>query len=442
MIGRLGVLFMIAQLGLSFDIKSLRRGGFGRMLAMGTFACVGTILTVFVIFIALGFDAYPVAITSAVCLSPMSVAIASKVLGDCGLSTTPVGQAIITSGFVTVTLSLVFISILFRVESAPLNAVDILVPSSIAIGFVVVGSFLSVSVFPRIIPPIYRLLPRPRKFNAKSSLRDEIILGAALFYIIGMSTVGNLVSSELLGAFLGGLSFATVPGVLPVWRRQLKRLLQWMVRIFFASVVAFSIPIQSMFNALSFGRGLLIFIAACTPKILSGAFSKDKSMKWAIGFSVYGRGELVYLIGQQSTNNVLFGTDESLITPEAYTAFVWGTLWCTIICPITARYFLTKYAKRQEALEAKRSSVGNGGAAFELVSADEANPTDGTPSRISMAVEEPAAVSSPQEEPDVLPVEHPDYGKVPVEITAPSEYDDTAPESAVAKGSLLDVSYE
>jgi hypothetical protein len=59
--------------------------------------------------------------------------------------------------------------------------------------------------------------------------------------------------------------------LLRIWARQTKRLTQWMMRMFFAGTVAFSIPVSQLFNPTSFFAGSLLGIFACIgTKLVSG----------------------------------------------------------------------------------------------------------------------------------------------------------------------------
>ena len=49
--------------------------------------------------------------------------------------------------------------------------------------------------------------------------------------------LGSLIGSHLLGAFVAGMCFVNVPRSHQVWVTQLKRIIRWLIRIFFAATV-------------------------------------------------------------------------------------------------------------------------------------------------------------------------------------------------------------
>lgn len=69
-------------------------------------------------------------------------------------------------------------------------------------------------------------------------------------------------ASNLLGAFLAGLSFCTLPSLHHhTWKAQIKRLQTWTVRIFFACSVGFEIPIGDFWTAKCWSRSALFLVA-------------------------------------------------------------------------------------------------------------------------------------------------------------------------------------
>ena len=58
-----------------------------------------------------------------------------------------------------------------------------------------------------------------------------------------------------------------------IWERQFKRITRWLLRIFFACTVAFSISISDLISAEAFGKGMLIgFVPCMFAKIICGYF--------------------------------------------------------------------------------------------------------------------------------------------------------------------------
>ena len=79
-------------------------------------------------------------------------------------------------------------------------------------------------------------------------------------------------SSFLMGAFLSGLVFCRKHDVHVRFVSQFKRLLQWLMRVFFAASIGFQVPIRDFADGKVIGIGILFTLA------LSG--------KLAVGFLV------------------------------------------------------------------------------------------------------------------------------------------------------------
>ena len=113
----------------------------------------------------------------------------------------------------------------------------------------------AVYVFGRYMPVVLSKIP----FYAELSYqpRDEIHLVLMLALLFGYGWIGHEIGSHLLGAFVAGMSFSKVNRSMFVWRQQMKRIAAWLVRLFFAATVAFSIPVGKLFSPGAFGIGLL-----------------------------------------------------------------------------------------------------------------------------------------------------------------------------------------
>eukprot|EP00325_Prymnesiales_sp_UTEX-LB-985_P026042 CAMPEP_0174725744 /NCGR_PEP_ID=MMETSP1094-20130205/46319_1 /TAXON_ID=156173 /ORGANISM="Chrysochromulina brevifilum, Strain UTEX LB 985" /LENGTH=96 /DNA_ID=CAMNT_0015927213 /DNA_START=9 /DNA_END=296 /DNA_ORIENTATION=- len=70
------------------------------------------------------------------------------------------------------------------------------------------------------------------------------------------------------------MCFVNVPRSHQIWQGQFKRISRWLVRVFFAATVGFSIPITEMLTGEAFGRGVLLAIGPVIgTKIISGLFA-------------------------------------------------------------------------------------------------------------------------------------------------------------------------
>lgn len=99
--------------------------------------------------------------------------------------------------------------------------------------------------------------------NVPARHLETTILSLLTVWVLSMMTMLYLGrASYLLGAFLGGLSFCTIPSLHHhTWKHQIKRVQTWLVRIFFACTVGFEVPLMDFWTPHVWERSLLFFLA-------------------------------------------------------------------------------------------------------------------------------------------------------------------------------------
>jgi Kef-type K+ transport system membrane component KefB len=211
-----------------------------------------------------------------------------------------------------------------------------------AFGFVAAGVLLANYVFPAFHPFLMEQIPDYPKYSFQP--RDELHLFAMIACLIFFGWIGSLIGSHLLGAFVAGICFVNVPRSHLIWKRQMKRIINWCMRIFFGASVAFSIPVTEMISVDAIWKGALVGLVPCIfTKILAGYMycptkngrkSKMKRKTRArkrvsedvccsrlgnglsyvisidsmlVGFAMVGRGEFAYLVAQMSKSTDYLG---------------------------------------------------------------------------------------------------------------------------------------
>jgi len=111
-----------------------------------------------------------------------------------------------------------------------------------------------------------------------------------------------------------------------------------MIRVFFACTVGFSIPIEKLLTAKSFGYGMIIGAIPCLgAKVCCAPFMGDA--KWVIGWGMCGRAEFAYYIAAGALTSLL-------MSKEIYAITIWSLLCATIVAPFAFRFVLQKYTKK------------------------------------------------------------------------------------------------
>jgi len=165
--------------------------------------------------------------------------------------------------------------------------------------------------------------------------------------LVAYATIGWLVGTHLLGAFLAGVSFVSVPRSGVVWRRQVKRVSSLLVKLFFMASVAFSIPVAVLFSGQAVWQGLVLGLAgALGGKLLSALHLGADA--WVVGWAMSARGEFAYLVAETALQTEVAGSEgegpgggtRTLMSEQVYAAVIWAFLLCTIASPLAFKYFL------------------------------------------------------------------------------------------------------
>lgn len=166
-----------------------------------------------------------------------------------------------------------------------------------------------------------------------------ILLALSLSLMTGCKYTG---SSELLGAFLAGFCFCTDHHVHRVWEKQVKRLLQWMIRVFFACTIGFAIPIKD-FWTMGVWLKAIALLACMSGKLAMGLFAipRTTDMMLTLAFAWGEWGEFSFIIA-----TLAFEGD--LIDKEWYSAIILAVSISIIVSPLLLERNLERIAKHAE----------------------------------------------------------------------------------------------
>jgi len=223
----------------------------------------------------------------AVCMVPSATAVALLVLRRAKALNTPTGQLVVAATALDDTIALVCISELRALKAG--TVAEFVKPVFSAIGFVTGVGLLAVYIMPRILLRLLKMAP-PRLVE-KTALCALAAVTCAL-----CSALENGGSSYLLGAFLAGVCFCTLPSITHVWERQVKRVQTWLLRIFFGCTIGFEVPVASFRKprVIAFAAFLLVPIAS---KMLTSVLAKPRTpaRMLTVAFSMTTLGELAFV---------------------------------------------------------------------------------------------------------------------------------------------------
>lgn len=290
MLGEIGLILLVIEAGIDIDLTTLKLIG-SRSLII---AIIGSVLPIAIAFmIALGLD--PGNITSAIaagaCFGPTSLGIAMNILRQGKIVNTPVGQLIVSAAVIDDMIALIILSQLSAL-SGEASVAAIVIPIVSALAFLIIGGYIAVFKLPKFLDKyFYPKIKQESHGSAGLGLMFVILFammpatyyGKCLHFPYSLdSGTGRMQysficclpakSSFLMGAFLSGLVFCRKHDVHVRFVSQFKRLLQWLMRVFFAASIGFQVPIRDFADGKVIGIGILFTLA------LSG--------KLAVGFLV------------------------------------------------------------------------------------------------------------------------------------------------------------
>lgn len=223
---------------------------------------------------------------------------------------------------------------------------DMIIPVLSALGFLIIGGALAIFVLPKALN--FLILDRiPNDSRLNREWMSLAIMFVLLLTLIPATYYAK--ASPLLGAFLAGLVFCSDGHVHHMFVSQFKRVMQWLMRIFFAASIGFQVPVQEFANVTVIWQGL-VFSLALLGKVMVGFlvpnFSFTKSFRSAhlrdcliVGFSMAAEGEFAFVIA-------VFAVVHNMISEQLYASVVLAVLLSTILAPLSLRLTIAHFNKK------------------------------------------------------------------------------------------------
>merc|ERR1719464_2472777 len=331
-IGEIGLVMLVVEAGVDVDIGMLKLiGPRGVGIAMlGSVVPMAMGFSLSYLFMGTGILT---SIAVGACFAPTSMGIALKVLKGAKLLNTPTGQLIIASAILDDVIALIILSELQAMADP--TVMGMLMPLIVSPVLILIIGYLAIGWIPKWIKMLMDRLPKEQRENGILA-----ILFAATFVFVPMCHY--LGSSHLLGAFLAGLCFCTDHTIHHVWHHQIKRVLQWMLRIFFACTIGFAIPIKEFTSPAVLIRGFVYCIAGIG-KLVQGFFSQPLNAKdfFIVGFSMSAWGEFAFILATVSYS-------EGTIDKESFSAVLLAVLLSVIYSPYGLSFTISYFEKQAQ----------------------------------------------------------------------------------------------
>ena len=322
-IAELGVIVLLAQVGMETDIAELRRVGRSSL----TVGMVGVALP-----LAFGFSAARAlgestntALFVGAALTATSIGITARVFGDLRALSTSEARTVLGAAVTDDVLGLIILTVVTRiVQQGSVNVATVSSTIALAVGFLVVSGLIGLVGFPV-------LLRRVGSVSRSSATIPVVGIALVLAFSV-LADVANL--APIIGAFVAGLGLRRV-AVHERIERDLSSLGQVFVPVFFL-YIGISTDIAAMFDARVLAIALLLSVLAIIGKLLSaiGAFGTT-SDKWVIGFGMLPRGEVGLIFAT-------IGLSIGAFDDELYGSILVVVLVTTLIAPPLLRWRLGK----------------------------------------------------------------------------------------------------
>lgn len=286
MIGEIGLILLVVEAGLEIDLAVARQSGI-RGVLIGIVGSFFPLLIGFCISLLLFNMEVKSALAAGACFGPTSMGVALVVLKKGNVLNTPIGQVIVAAAVVDDVLALVILSELKALIHP--NPMEFIAPVLSALGFSALIGYIAVITVPRVLPKVIAFLPEKHV--------DDALLGIMLATVIGlMCALQYGKGSYLFGAFLGGLCFCSEKSMMHTWHNQVKRIMRWLLRIFFSCTVGFQVPIQAFWRGPVLAKGCAFFFAVLG-KVAMGIFAQPltKDSFLIVGASMATWGEFAFV---------------------------------------------------------------------------------------------------------------------------------------------------
>lgn len=322
MIGECGLILLVIEAGIEVDLDMLKLIG-PRGFLVAVFGSMTPLAIGFGLGLATGAETTS-ALAIGACLAPTSMGIAVSALRRGKQLNTPIGQLVIAAAVLDDIISLILLSIIQALgDPTPWNLAKPLVVSS---AFLLSFGYLAIFIMPKLFPRILAL------FDPK--VHEYVILSLVMSLALGLIPATNYAgTSYLLGSFLAGLAFCSDHHVHKVWNKQMKRLMAWLLRLFFACTIGFEVPIKDVWTKEIISKTFLFFVPI-VGKLATGIFAPAP---WRfidackLGSAMSAWGEFAFIIATASKN-------DHLLDSSQFSSCVMAVLLSVIFGPILLTY--------------------------------------------------------------------------------------------------------
>lgn len=318
LIGEIGVLLLIFEVGVEIDPAELRRVG----VAATSVAVVGVVVPVTAgagALLLIGTDGHA-ALLAGVTLAATSVGITARVFSDARALSSVEAQVVLGAAVIDDVLGLLVLSVAVPIVSG--DGVTLLGIGEIAakaIGFLLVGTWIALRVVPRAVSAVsWRRLPGG----------SVLVAGLALaFFAAAAASSAGL--APIIGAVIAGLAIGRSDVASGVGSA-IQPIAAFTVPVFFVGIgVTTDLSVLASWSSLAVA--LLLSAVGVAGKVVAGlAVGRTGADRWAVGLGMVPRGEVGLIVAA-------IGRSVGVFTPEIDAALLVAVIGTSLVGPIALR---------------------------------------------------------------------------------------------------------
>eukprot|EP00557_Chaetoceros_sp_GSL56_P014575 CAMPEP_0176484780 /NCGR_PEP_ID=MMETSP0200_2-20121128/4647_1 /TAXON_ID=947934 /ORGANISM="Chaetoceros sp., Strain GSL56" /LENGTH=471 /DNA_ID=CAMNT_0017881297 /DNA_START=97 /DNA_END=1512 /DNA_ORIENTATION=- len=337
LLGEMGLTLFVLEAGVNMDFETLKLIGL-RGAAIAVFGSIMPIAIAFGIASAL-VGSRREAIAAAASFGPTSFGITMNILQHGNIIQSPTGQLVVAAAIIDDMIAIIILSQLEALVGS-VSISSILIPIVSSLLFLVVGGLVALFLMPRILKS-YIFTKKETSVDKRTRI-GLIVMFAMLMGM--MKATHSAKASHLMGAFLVGLVFCRDDDMRVLFSRQFKRMIQWLMRIFFASTIGFQVPIKQFSDAAVLWKGFIFALSLSgkmlvgllvpnftnQPKRFTGSHLRDCLI---VGCSMAAEGEFAFVIAT-------FGVNAGILDEKLYASVVLAILLSAVVSPFLLRFII------------------------------------------------------------------------------------------------------
>ena len=318
-LAELGVIVLLAQVGLEIDVAELRKVGRVSLMV----AAIGVIVPMIS-----GFgvgqlldETTNASLFLGAALAATSVGITARVFGDLRTLNTREARVVLGAAVADDVLGLIILTVITRVvETGDLDPASIGLTVLVAVGFVVVSATIGLAVVPRLFRHVdavttsYAVVP--------------VVATALTFALAAAADAARL--APIIGAFIAGVTLGRTEQRERI-EHEFNVLAMILVPIFFVSI-GLTVDVGAFADAKVIGLAALLSVVAVAAKMLAALGARGSGMDaMLVGVAMVPRGEVGLIFAS-------IGASVGVFDDELYAVVVAVVLVTTIVAPPLLRW--------------------------------------------------------------------------------------------------------